>query len=74
MEMFDLRGDCRPGDSGESEIDESGSGDKPPKGKEVSEGDRITGNSRLKKEGGEREEGSNKWIRRNGREWKHMGS
>ena len=33
--MFDLRGDCRPGDSGESAIDENGAGDKPPKGEEV---------------------------------------
>jgi hypothetical protein len=35
MEMFDLRGDCRPGYSGESAIDERGSGNKPPKGEEV---------------------------------------
>ena len=35
MEMFDLRGDCRPGNSGESAIDESGSGDKRPRGKEA---------------------------------------
>ena len=35
MEMFDLRGDCRPGNSGESAIDESGSGDKCPRGKEA---------------------------------------
>jgi len=33
--MFDLRGGCRPGDSGESPIDESGSRDQPPKGEEV---------------------------------------
>jgi len=33
--MFDLRGDCRVGDSGESPIDESGSRDLPPKGEEV---------------------------------------
>jgi DnaJ-class molecular chaperone len=35
MEMCDLRGDCRPGHSGEPAIDESGSGDKPPKCEEV---------------------------------------
>jgi hypothetical protein len=35
MEMFDLRGDCRPGNLGESAIDERGSGNKPPKGDEV---------------------------------------
>ncbi len=33
--MFDLWGDCRPGHSGESAIDESGSKDQRPKGKEV---------------------------------------
>jgi hypothetical protein len=38
MEMFDLRGDCRPGDSGESAIDESGSGDERPNGEEVNKG------------------------------------
>jgi len=65
--MFDLWGDCRPGDSGESAIDENGSGNKPEKGKEVSEGDRVTGNSRLKRKGGEKEGGSNKWISREGR-------
>jgi hypothetical protein len=35
MEMFDLRGDCSPGDSGESTIDEIGSEDKSLKGDEV---------------------------------------
>jgi hypothetical protein len=35
MEMFDLRGDCRPGHFGESAIDERESGNKPPKGDEV---------------------------------------
>jgi hypothetical protein len=35
MEMFDLWCDCRPGDSGESEIEKSGSGDKCPKDEEV---------------------------------------
>jgi hypothetical protein len=35
MEMFDLRGDRGPGHSGESAIDENGSSNKLPKGKEV---------------------------------------
>jgi hypothetical protein len=35
MEMSDLWGDCRPGHSAESAIDESGSTDKFPKGEEV---------------------------------------
>jgi hypothetical protein len=36
MEMFDLWRNCGPGHSGESAIDENGSGDKRPKGEEVS--------------------------------------
>jgi len=35
MEMFDLRGDCRPVNSGEPGIDERRSENKPPKGDEV---------------------------------------
>ena len=35
MEMFGLRGDCCPGHSEESAVDESRSGDKRPKGEQV---------------------------------------
>jgi hypothetical protein len=38
MEMFDLRKECWPGHSGESSMEENGSGDKPPNGEEVNKG------------------------------------